>query len=1010
MATRIYLPSSGAADVTPTDWEFTSTSGPATYKGLLTPDTSALTNKTCGTGTTSPTLRGSVRYVIGPLAAQTISGSIHGQVQGYESASGANATLAISAKIIQSNGNDRAILLAPTASDLINTIPPEFSTSLDNRRFQDASENEPISLTSQSASDGDYLVIEIGERSATATNRTVYHRIGCDASSGDLPEEASGTTGTTYRGWVEFSANISWQTNDQNINAGGLTVTFSAPAATLVIPHDDFKFIGASAKSTTTTLNYTAQPGNLLVAFVKWEGASGGTGIAALIEAGATSFDLGTLANANTDMHGQIAYLLSSAGGANTYTLNIDGTETWIEWRIAEFEPPTDTTGVTLDAEDSTGGLTGQTATSPEISLGASGAGLVFGGCSWYSQGTMSTLQIPTGSNASVAWNDTNDYGCAFYQKLDSGTGVEATAYSTGSETWVACIAAFKGPVESGTNVDAGGNTVTASNPTASLSLGNIDIQAGAQVVNFTIGGAVAAAVSLATGGGASESDDFNRGDSNGLGTDWTTITIAEFDISSQQVIPDSLSSDTAEFRNDFASAMGNQYAQAKFWITGGSQGNYDGPGLVLRSSNPAGSGNYYRVVVNKYAGGAQAIGIGKFINGSWTPLGTLDLGATWVDGDTLKATITGYVIEVFVNGVSKGTQTDAGQSLATGYPGIAYSSAITSAIIDDWVGGDLAGEGLKVTVTAPDATVTVGQSIAANAQTITFTAPTASVSTGPISVNAGANTVTITAPNVSLTRETNVNANGNTVAVINPVASLGLVASLAAGQALVTFTNPVVTVDTGGTNIAAGQNLVTFTSPDATLDVGGNNVNLNAGANTVTTTCPTVSVATGGVNIVANGNTVTVTSPVASVSIGGVNINAGAVTVTVTCPVATIDLLSPGTNLNAGDQVVVFSNPLASLGLGNANIAGGQNVVNITNPLASISSVVQIAALANTVTITAPTTSYSMGDTQCAAGQNLITFEAPFAYVYIPGTGPAEQSPRATRNRLGKRLDWRHK
>lgn len=625
---------------------------------------------------------------------------------------------------------------------------------------------------------------------------------------------------------------------------------------------------------------------------------------------------------------------------------------------------------------------------------------------------------------------------------IDAGTAEGALAYI------------IFGNLASGSpqSIDAGANTVTITAPTASLSLGNIDIQAGANTVTITAPTAtldVESGTTVVNGTEQAAGDDWQTypggwttssgvlwsgqwGGAESAGTRFTldgaipsgaTIESAIWEVNTST---DTGPLDIFFYVTESADAPQITTEAGRPDVIGGSTDVYpttaDNTLVYVASGNWPNSSvlqvdvtSLIQHLVDTYSGLSSGAHIVVHAIGH-TGTGQIEVGfLSWEnnqDYPTLTIEYSEGAGESIDAGGNTVTASNPDASLSLGNVDIQASVNTITFTIGAALSSvsDLSAGQNVVTTTAPDVTIAQGQNLAAGNQVVTFTAPTASVSTGPISVNAGANTITITAPNVSVTRETNVNANGNTVTVTNPIVSLGLVASLAAGQNLVTVTNPVVSLNLGGASITAGQNLITFTSPDATLDVGGNNVNLNAGANTVTTTCPTVSVATGGVNIVANGNTVTVTSPVASVSIGGININAGAVTVTVTCPVATIELLSPGINLNAGDQIVVFSNPLASLGLGNANIAGGQNVVNITNPLASISSVVQIAALANTVTITAPATSYSMGDSQIAAGQNVINITAGYAYVDIPGTGDEGQSPRPTRNRYGKRVDWKEK
>jgi hypothetical protein len=151
-----------------------------------------------------------MRYVCElPLQAVQISGTVKLQMLVSESNSGANATISIAVKIIQPGGADRSVLLAATASDSA-TSPYEMLTTLTNRRAYNASESQPISLTAQTPTAGDYLVIEIGVRSATTTSRSIVHRHGDDGST-DLGDNTTDTN-TAYNPYIEFSQNISWQT------------------------------------------------------------------------------------------------------------------------------------------------------------------------------------------------------------------------------------------------------------------------------------------------------------------------------------------------------------------------------------------------------------------------------------------------------------------------------------------------------------------------------------------------------------------------------------------------------------------------------------------------------------------------------------------------------------------------------------------------------------------------------------------------------------------------------
>lgn len=208
MSTRIYLPSSGAAPVTPAAWQFgEQTTNPLTFEGRLFPSGTAMTTKTEASSAVSPNLRGMLRYVVGPIKGQTINGTVRGQIGGAENNAGANATPALAIKVIQPNGADRGILLAPAASDAA-AAPWEFALALTNSRFTNSSEAFAIPLTEQVAQAGDYLALEIGFRSATATPRNISLRYG-DAAASDLPEDASSQT--DLNPWLELSANVELQ-------------------------------------------------------------------------------------------------------------------------------------------------------------------------------------------------------------------------------------------------------------------------------------------------------------------------------------------------------------------------------------------------------------------------------------------------------------------------------------------------------------------------------------------------------------------------------------------------------------------------------------------------------------------------------------------------------------------------------------------------------------------------------------------------------------------------------
>ncbi len=146
MATRIYLPSSGAAAVTPTNWLHPYTcANNYTYAGVTTKINSAFANREGPSGGNANYIRGMVRYVIGPLTANEISGNVAALIRAIEGNVKANCTISLGIHIIQANGANRSTLLAAVGSDSA-AAPYEIATSIQSRYAYSAAEAQPGGL------------------------------------------------------------------------------------------------------------------------------------------------------------------------------------------------------------------------------------------------------------------------------------------------------------------------------------------------------------------------------------------------------------------------------------------------------------------------------------------------------------------------------------------------------------------------------------------------------------------------------------------------------------------------------------------------------------------------------------------------------------------------------------------------------------------------------------------------------------------------------------------------
>lgn len=207
--TRVYLPSTGAAAVSPAfsaGWE---DSGSADRIALATAagGATAQAGKTVtDTVTTIDTDLLARQYVSPPLdGAQSISGTVKGQVKANESANPQNARAQIVIYVVSNDGATVRGTLLDFSADILSS---EFGTTNSSRKFPLAAIS-PATLSSVSASDCDRVVIEYGSRNhSTGTGATITLTFG-DDSAVDLSESEGGTS--VQDPWLEFSGSVSFR-------------------------------------------------------------------------------------------------------------------------------------------------------------------------------------------------------------------------------------------------------------------------------------------------------------------------------------------------------------------------------------------------------------------------------------------------------------------------------------------------------------------------------------------------------------------------------------------------------------------------------------------------------------------------------------------------------------------------------------------------------------------------------------------------------------------------------
>lgn len=210
--TRLYLPSSGAAAVSPAysaGWDdgtgtadrlaFATSSGGSTAQTLL------ISTDANNTIDTDQLLR---QYVSPPLSgAQSISGDLRGQVKASESSNAQNARMQGMAYVVSNDGlTVRGILFDGLGGS--DALSSEFSTNNVNRRFPLAAIS-PVTVSSVSAQDCDRIVVEFGSRNHSTGTGTLVRMTFGDDSATDLAD-VNETSTATADPWIEFSQTLSF--------------------------------------------------------------------------------------------------------------------------------------------------------------------------------------------------------------------------------------------------------------------------------------------------------------------------------------------------------------------------------------------------------------------------------------------------------------------------------------------------------------------------------------------------------------------------------------------------------------------------------------------------------------------------------------------------------------------------------------------------------------------------------------------------------------------------------
>jgi hypothetical protein len=176
--------------------------------------------------------------------------------------------------------------------------------------------------------------------------------------------------------------------------------------------------------------------------------------------------------------------------------------------------------------------------------------------------------------------------------------------------------------------------------------------------------------------------DNFNRANENPLAGNWTVSTASGDDklqLLTNAVTYAAIGSDSEAFWTSWASGD-DQYSQAE--ITAGSTGGSgEGIGVCVRRSSTASTKTLYRLVID-HTGDYE---LSKLVAGVFTSLRTGTV--SYVAGQKLGLSVLGTTLKIWYNNSQVGSNV-IDSSIASGLPGIAYSSSDSGATLDNWDAG----------------------------------------------------------------------------------------------------------------------------------------------------------------------------------------------------------------------------------------------------------------------------------------------------------------------------------
>lgn len=164
-------------------------------------DNSSSATNFAGTGVANQN-RGMWQFLRGPLAPQTLGGTIKGQFRCNETNAGVDQYYMQMGVFVWSG--DGLTLRGTGLALHANALSSEWAAALTNRKNPLAALS-PANLAAITIQAGDWVVVEVGFRQASAAvaNGAINVR---DNNASDLPEDEASVS--TFNSWIEFSQDL----------------------------------------------------------------------------------------------------------------------------------------------------------------------------------------------------------------------------------------------------------------------------------------------------------------------------------------------------------------------------------------------------------------------------------------------------------------------------------------------------------------------------------------------------------------------------------------------------------------------------------------------------------------------------------------------------------------------------------------------------------------------------------------------------------------------------------